>query len=245
MRSLTFTLIASLTAALVLAACGSSSAPDTATVGNPAAAQAVQRALAATQKRSYRESFTEDITLNTSDLPSAEAARLNSVGGTIVGSAQVMNQKNFQIVVTLHGVKVYVRGMNGHLSTSEDGTDYQPAPATTAKLFSQLVSLGPGILGHVQDAKALGSAEVSGQAVNRYSAIIPGNAVSPIFSTLNVHFGSPGSLHFVIEVSRSSGLPVRVSDDESSSFDLSKLHRPGVTGSFSVKVTSVRNFIYR
>ncbi len=243
MRPSTFTLLASLTA-LVLAACGSSS-PNSATVGNPAAAQAVQKALAATQHRSYRESFTEDITINTSGMTSAQASRLQSVGGKIVGSADVTNQKNFHIYVTLHGVKVYVRAVNGQLSISQDGTNYQPAPASTAKLFSQLVSLAPGILGHVRDAKALGATQVSGQAVNRYSAIIPANAVSPIFSTLNVHFGSPGSLHFIVDVSRSSGLPVQVSDDESSSFDLSKLHKPGVTGSFSVKVTSVRNFTYR
>lgn len=239
------TLALAVTAGLTVAACGSSSSPGAGASGP--AARAVQHALVATQNRSYRETFSEDISLDTSGLPSAEAARLNGAGvsGTIVGTADVANAKDFHIVVTLHGVRVYVRAVNGHLSVSQDGVNYQPAPASTSKLFSQLVSLAPGIVGHVQNATSLGTAQVSGQTVNRYSATIPGNAVAPVFSTLNVNFGSPGPLHFVVDVSRSSGLPVRVIDNEAASFNLAKLNKPGVTGSFSVKITSVRNFIYR
>lgn len=220
-----------------VAGCGGSS-------NNSAAGRAVQHALVATQNRAYTETFTEDISLDTSGLPSAEAARLTSISGTIAGTAQVTDRKNFHIVVSLRGVRVYVKGVNGVLSVSQDGVNYQPAPASTAKLFSQLVSLGPGIVGQIKSATPLGTAQVSGQTVNRYSATIPGTAVAPVFSALNVNFGSPGAVHFTVDVSRSSGLPVRVSDDESASFDLSKLKRPGVTGSFSVRITSVRNFKY-
>lgn len=241
-------LLASLGLIVAVAACGSSSSPPggsgTAGARGPAA-QAVEHALVSTQNRSYRESFTEDISLDTSALPSALASRLTAVSGTIVGTAEVTNTKNFRITVTLHGVRVYVRAVDGQLSVSQDGVSYQPAPATTARLFSELVSLAPGIVGHVQSARSLGTATVSGQTVNRYSATVPGNAVAPLFSTLKVNFGTPGPLKFIVEVSRSTGLPVRVSDEETSSFNLDKLNRPGVSGSFSVRVTSVRNFTYR
>jgi hypothetical protein len=225
---------------LAIAACGSS--PSGA---SSPAAHAVQRALAATEKRAYDETFSEHISLDTSHLPSAEASRLVGISGTIVGTADVTDAKNFHIVVTLHGLRDYVRSVNGHLSVSQDGVNYQPAPASTSKLFSQLVSLAPGIVGHVQNAASLGTALLAGQTVNRYAATIPSNAVTPVFSTLNVKFGTPGPLHFIVDVSHSSGLPVRVIDNESSFFNLDKLNRPGVTGSFSVKVNSVRNFTYR
>lgn len=205
----------------------------------------MEHALLATHNRAYHETFSEDISLNTAGLPSALAARLSTIGGTVDGTAEVTDTKNFHVAVTLHGVRVYVRAVSGQLSESTDGVNYQPAPATTAKLFSQLVDLAPGIVGHVQSAESLGTARVAGQTVSRYHATIPGNAVAPVFSTLNVNFGTPGPLNLTMDVSRSSGLPVRVADEESSSFDLSKLHRPGVTGTFSVKVTSVRNYSYR
>ena len=227
-------------AGVTVAGCGGSSS----SAGNPAAARAVQRALVATENRAYSESFSEDISLDTSGLPPAEASRLAAVGGTIVGTADVTNTKNFHVVVTLRGVKVYVRAVNGQLSVSQDGVNYQPAPAATAKEFSQLVSVGPGVAGHIENAGSLGTAQVSGQTVNRYTATIPGSALAPALSALNVKFGSPGPLHFTVDVSRSTGLPVRVNDQESASFDLSKLKRPGVTGTFSVNVTSVRSFSF-
>lgn len=225
--------------AIAIAACGSSSSP-----AGSAAARAVEQALTATQHRAYHEVFTSDTSLNTSGLSSAVAARLTQVSGTIAGTADVTNPKNFHVVVSLHGVKLYVRAVNAQLEISQDGVNFQPAPAATAKLFSQLVSLAPGITSHIQEARSLGTAVVSGQTVDRYSATIPGSAVAPVFSTLNVSFGSPGALHMIVDVSRSSGLPVRVSDVESASFNLAKLNRPGLTGSFSLTATSVRNFTY-
>jgi hypothetical protein len=232
-------LIAAMVAALAIAACGGSSS-----TGSRSAGLAVQRALVATQNRAYTQTFTEKISLDTSGLPSAEAARLTSISGTIAGTADVTNSRNFHIAVTLRGVKVYVRAVNGQLSVSQDGVNYQPAPSSTAKLFSQIVSLGPGVVNHIGKATSLGTAQVSGQTVSRYSATIPGSAVAPVFSALNVNFGSPGAVHFLVDVSRSSGLPIKVSDVESASFDLSKLKRPGVTGSFSVTIASVRSFRY-
>jgi hypothetical protein len=237
-------LIAAVLVTLAIAACGSRSGGSTTGAGGPAA-RAVRHALAAIQNRAFRETFSEDITLDTSHLPSAEATRLRAFSGTVTGTADVVNSRNFRIVVTLHGVHEYVRAIGGQLSISQDGANYQPAPAPTTKQFSQLVSLAPGILGHIQNAKSLGTARLSGRTVNRYSATIPANAVAPAFSALNFGSGKPGPLSFTIDVDPSSGLPLRFSDAESASLDLSKLKRPGVTGVLSVRVTSVRNFRFR
>jgi hypothetical protein len=230
--------------ALAVAACGSASGGGS-TTGRGAAAQAVQHALAAIQKRAYHETFAEHVALDTSRLPPAEVNALSSVGGTISGTAEVTNSRNFRIVVTLHGQRVYVRAVGGQLSISQDGVKYQPAPAATAQRFSQLVNLAPGILNHVTNARSLGSAQVSGQAVSRYSATIPASAVSPAFSTLGASAGTPGALKLTVYVSNASGLPVRLIDDESATEDLSKLGHPGVTGKLSVTVTGVRDFTYR
>jgi hypothetical protein len=212
-------------------------------VASPAT-RAVQRALAAIQNHAYHETFSEDVALDTSQLPSAERSALSSVGGTISGTAEVTDSKNFHIVVTLHGQRVYVRAAGGRLSISQDGVNFQPAPAATAQRFSELVNLAPGILKHVTNARSLGSAQVSGQAVNRYSATIPASAVSPTLSTLGPGAGTPGALKLTVYVSRASGLPLRFIDDESASEDLSKLGHPGVTGKLSVTVTGVREFSY-
>jgi hypothetical protein len=238
-------LTAALAAAMILGGCGSRHQPAGDTTSAAAAASAVRHALTATRDRSYHETFTEIVSVDASRLPSALAARLTAISGTIEGTADVANTKNFHIVVSLHGARVYVRSVNGTLSVSQDGVNYQPAPATTARQFSQLVSLVPGIVGKARDARYAGTTRIGSQVVSRYSATIPGNAVAPVFSALSVNFGSPGPLKFTIYVSRSSGLPVRVTDEEPSSFNLDKLHRPGVTGSFSVTVSGVRNFTYR
>lgn len=208
------------------------------------ATQAVEHALAAIQNHAYHETFTEHVALDTSHLPPAEKNELSSVGGTISGTADVTNSKNFHIVVTLRGQRVYVRAADGQLSISQDGVSYQPAPAATAQRFAELVNLAPGILHHVTDARSLGSAQVSGQPVNRYSATIPASAVSPALSTLGASAGTPGALKLTVYVSKASGLPLRFIDDESASEDLSKLGHPGVTGKLSVTVTGVREFSY-
>ena len=227
--------------ALGVAGCGGSGSGPGASAP---ATQAVEHALTAIQDRAYRETFSENVVLDTSHLPSSEASQLSSVGGTITGSAEVTNSRNFHIVVTIHGSRVYVRAVNGQLSVSADGVNYQPAPAATARRFSQLVNLAPGILGHVTNASSLGSAEVSGQPVSRYSATIPASAVTPAFSSLGAS-SNPGALRLTVYVSRTTGLPVRFIDDESASVDLSKLGHPGVTGTLSVKVTGVREFVFR
>lgn len=229
---------------MAIAACGSGSSGGGSATGDSSAARAVEHALAAIQNRAFHETFTEHVALDTSHLPQAEANALSSVGGTISGTADVTDSRNFHIVVTLQGQRVYVRAAGGKLSVSQDGVSYRPAPAATAKRFSQLVNLAPSILAHVTDARSLGGTRISGQAVNRYSATIPASAVTPVFSTLGASSGAPGALKLTVYVSKSSGLPVRFIDDESASEDLSKLGHPGVTGTLAVTVTGTREFRY-
>lgn len=216
--------------------------------------QIVRHAFVSLPHSSYESSTRVTLTFDDSQLPPAEAARLEAnralIDKTITAVATVKDFSDLQEVVKVNGQTIYLKAAGGTYSTSRDGVSYQTVPAGFANNLFSLVQSDVAVDGeHVTAVVPDGSYSVGGVRVERYRAQIPASLISEHANAIGTALGQSlpkgvtvGPSVLTIDVDRATGFPVRISDVSRTAMNLSSFHRPGVSGVVIINIRHVTSY---
>lgn len=209
--------------------CGSASPPPHLAGLSPLPADATPAQVVqwAFPHSSFDESVKSSFTLDTSDLPPAEAARARAERAqfdrTISGSITAQDLANFTIETHQGGKTLYLQAADGLYGVSTDGSSYNTVPGNEASELnagfsffqSGVAADGRGLVNIV----VVGPRTVNGVAVERYRATLPSRLITKSASALHGILGTrtvPGITYrpetFTIDVARTTHFPVQISD---------------------------------